>query len=106
MVDSRFGKPSSFVHLTNVQCSGSEGALADCTATTITQGSSSLVDHINVAGVVCMSTVSSTSVSTMSNPRPTANSGTQSDLEMQLPLIVVVGVMAVLLVVGLVVIIL
>ena len=106
VVDSRFGKPSSFVHLTDVQCSGSEDALADCTATAITQGSSSLVDHINVAGVVCMSAVSSTSVSTMSNPRPSTITDTQSDLEIQLPLIVVVGVMAVLLVFGLVVIIL
>ena len=106
MVDSRFGKPSSFVHLTNVQCSGTEGALANCTASTISQGSSSLVDHINVAGVVCMSAASSTSVSTMANPRPSTVSSTLGGLEMQLPLFIVVGVMAVLLVAGLLVIIL
>ena len=54
MVDSRFGKPSRFVHLSNVQCSGEESKLADCTDSFSQQDSTTIVDHIDVAGVICI----------------------------------------------------
>ena len=95
MVDSRFGKPSKFVHLSNVLCSGQETKLADCTIESFSlQDSTKIVDHINVAGVVCV-VQSSTTRRSMMPTRSTA----PPDQSVQV-LHGVVGFMAVLLAAG------
>ena len=112
MVDSRFGKPSRFVHLSNVQCSGEESKLADCTTDSFSQqDSTTIVDHIDVAGVICINP-SNTAVPTRQSmaTMPTRSSTTAPTADqrfqtVQLTLYGVIGVMAVLLVVGLLVII-
>ena len=111
MVDSRFGKPSNFVHLSDVQCTGEESKLSDCVSESFTQqDSTSIVDHIDVAGVICA--VSSNSVSTgrSTTTGPTRTTAPTAPTEgisqsIQIPLYGVIGAMAVLLVVGLIVII-
>ena len=107
VVGSKFGKTSRFVRLSDVQCSGTESKLADCTATNVDQSS----DSIDVAGVVCtrpspMTPSTSTPVKattpTPTSDRPTADA---SNLSAQVPLFAVVGIFAVILIVGLIVII-
>ena len=52
VVDSRFGKPTSIVHLSNVQCRGIENTVFNCSADKLL-GSNTVVDVVNVAGVFC-----------------------------------------------------
>ena len=52
VVDSRFGKPTSIVHLSNVQCRGIENTVFNCSAGKLLV-SNTVVDDINVAGVFC-----------------------------------------------------
>ena len=95
VVDSRFGKPSRFVHLSNVQCSGEESKLADCTTDSFSQQDSTIVDHIDVAGVICINP-SNTAVPTRQSTAtiPTRSSTTdQSFQTVQLTLYGVIGVM-------------
>ena len=51
-MDSRFGKPTSIVHLSNVQCRGIENTVFNCSADKLL-GSNTVVDVVNVAGVFC-----------------------------------------------------
>ena len=107
MVDSRFGKPSRFVHLSNVQCSGEESKLANCTTDSFSQqDSTTIVDHIDVAGVICINP-SNTAVPTKQSTAtiPTITSSTDSTDHSLQTLHGVIGFMAVLLVAGLLVII-
>ena len=108
VVGSKFGKTSRFVRLSDVQCSGTESKLADCTATNVDQSS----DSVDVAGVVCtrpsrpMTSSTSTRVKattpTPTSDRPPTDVGS---LSAQVPLFAVVGIFAVILIVGLIVII-
>lgn len=108
VVGSKFGKTSRFVRLSDVQCSGTESKLADCTATNVDQSS----DSVDVAGVVCtrpspMTSSTSTRIKA-TTPTPTSDRPTTdaiNQLSAQVPLFAVVGIFAVILIVGLIVII-
>ena len=71
-MDSRFGKPSSFVHLSNVQCSGTEEKLSNCSATTIPAGSD-IVEHVNVAGVICKRVTTTIPTTTLTTEMPSTD---------------------------------
>ena len=52
--NSHYGKPNGTVHLTNIQCSGEEESISDCTQSTysLEEGKNKL-EEVNVAGVKC-----------------------------------------------------
>ena len=110
MVDSTFGKPSKFVHLSNVGCSGDEARLVNCTARTVTQENSNIVDHVDIAGVMCSSrpAVPTPTPASSTNARPalttTPDVGSQTAVPVEIPLFAVLGVMVVLFIVGLLII--
>ena len=110
MVDSTFGKPSKFVHLSNVGCSGNEARLVNCTARTVTQENSNIVDHVDIAGVMCSSrpAVPTPIPASSTNARPAITTTPEvapvAAVPVEIPLFAVLGVMVVLFIVGLLVI--
>ena len=110
MVDSTFGKPSKFVHLSNVGCSGDEARLVNCTARTVTQENSNIVDHVDIAGVICLSrpAVPTPTPASSSNARlaitTTPDVAQSAPIPVEIPLFAVLGVMAMLYIIGLLII--
>lgn len=57
---SAYGKPNRTIQLSNVMCSGSESSLDGCDSTLLTpEEGRNLFSHVNVAGVKCLSNVTS-----------------------------------------------
>ena len=57
---SLYGKPNRTIQLSNVRCTGSESSLDACDTTLLTpEEGRNLFPHVNVAGVKCLSNVTS-----------------------------------------------
>ena len=93
VVNSWFEKLTNFVHLTNVECNGTEKTVFNCSAAVIPEGSSNNVDILEVAGVICRNT-SIVPTNTMIAHVLIIDKGSE------LPLAVFVGILSIVIIIG------
>ena len=102
VVDSRFGKPTSIVHLSNVQCNGTENTVFNCSADKI-HGSNTVVGDVNVAGVFCRDAPPAPSGEAVPTSSATVSIVTVMSVEgveVNIPLASFVGVFGVIIIAG------
>ena len=74
-VISPFGKPKCSVLLSGVRCAGNESRLIDCPANKLSfEIGKILLSHVNVAGVVCKVSLTTSKVMTFPTPTPLPHS--------------------------------
>lgn len=84
------------MHLSSVQCSGTENTLFDCNVAVIPQEVPVDVADLDVAGVICRSTLTSTP--SMSNTIIGTDAMPNHSIGSEIPLYVIVGILCIIII--------